>query len=66
LGIVSRLYALRYLSLVTGYSFNSSLGFKKMKVFGISVWTIFIVIAALIIGKKYPGTVAKIPLVGNL
>lgn len=37
-----------------------------MKVFGISVWTIFIVIAALLIGKKYPGTVAKIPLVGNL
>jgi hypothetical protein len=37
-----------------------------MKVFGISVWTIFIVVAALIIGKKYPALVARIPLVGNL
>lgn len=37
-----------------------------MKVFGVSVWTIFIVIVALLIGKKYPATVAKIPLVGNL
>lgn len=37
-----------------------------MKIFGISVWTIFIVVAALIIGKKYPGYVAKIPVVGKL
>jgi hypothetical protein len=37
-----------------------------MKIFGISIWTIFIVLAALIIGKKYPATVAKIPFVGNL
>lgn len=37
-----------------------------MKIFGISVWTIFIVVAALIIGKKYPAMVAKIPVVGNL
>lgn len=37
-----------------------------MKVFGISIWTIFIVLAALLIGKKYPAMVAKIPLVGNL
>ena len=37
-----------------------------MKVFGISVWTIFIVLAALLIGKKYPDMVAKIPLVGSL
>jgi hypothetical protein len=37
-----------------------------MKVFGISIWTIFIIVAALVIGKKYPATIAKIPLVGNL
>lgn len=37
-----------------------------MKIFGISVWTLFIILAALLIGKKYPGYVAKIPLVGNL
>ena len=37
-----------------------------MKIFGISVWTIFIVVAALVIGRKYPSYVAKIPVVGNL
>lgn len=37
-----------------------------MKLFGISVWTIFLVIASLIIGKKYPAYVAKIPFVGSL
>lgn len=37
-----------------------------MKVFGVSVWTIFIIVAALIIGKKYPAMVSKIPLVGNM
>ena len=37
-----------------------------MKIFGISVWTIFIIVAALVIGKKFPGYVAKIPVVGNL
>lgn len=37
-----------------------------MKIFGISVWTIFLVVTCLVIGKKFPGYVAKIPVVGNL
>jgi len=37
-----------------------------MKIFGISVWTIFLIVACLVIGKKYPAAVAKIPLVGSL
>jgi hypothetical protein len=66
LGFISWLYALRYLSLDAGNPLNSGIGINKMKIFGISIWTIFIVLACLMIGKKYPQYVAKIPLVGSL
>lgn len=37
-----------------------------MKVFGISLWTIAILIAAMWFGSRYPNVVNKIPLVGKV
>lgn len=37
-----------------------------MRVFGISLWTIAIVLAAMVLGAKRPDLVAKLPLVNRL
>ena len=37
-----------------------------MRLFGISIWTILIVLAAMVLGAKRPDLVAKIPFVSKI